>query len=512
MDKHPGWTTSFKNAHLIDAWSTGARCKQTPVSSPIARGHAALASRKKPVGREGMRNPRTGRHWRRVLGLALVAALTLTSPAAVLADAGTTNPPATTRPSGTRVTARDLELRIAPTLTSDSITVIPEGSTVTLTGDLDAQFAKITYGDASGWVEAEFLLEGVSGASEPTPAPTGFRTVSEDVNLRAEPSSAGDVLTVLTANTTVRVTGATSGDYTEVTSGDVTGWVASAYLQSSSTGTVTPVPSATSTVGAADNPTVAPTAVPTEAVATTETALPTATTVATETPAPTSTAVEPTPTQDLGVSTIPPTTSATETVTPEPTTTTTATETAAATEPVTPTSAATEPPASGNSLVVWPVKGGTWQVSQGYNGSSHQNNNDLWQYLDSFDLVPVNGEAAGQSVYSPVNGTIKWFDPSTGGIAIDMGGGLAFAMFHMDIDSGLREGQQVTQGQYLGIIAYPGSVNSGFPHLHITVWSTDDGGNWDRHAIPFTGNVAISGTEFPSNGSSQQYTGFTFNP
>ncbi|MGB3304581.1 MAG: SH3 domain-containing protein [Thermomicrobiales bacterium] len=457
-----------------------------------------------------MRNPRTGRHWRRVLGLALVAVLTLTSPAVALADAGTTNPPATARPSGTRVTARDLELRIAPTLTSDIITVIPEGSTVTLTGDLDAQFAKITYGDASGWVEAEFLLEGVSGTTAPTPAPTGFRTVSEDVNLRAEPSATGNVLTVLNAGTTVRVTGAVSGDYTEVTSRDVTGWVASPYLRSSSAGTVTPVPTATSTVGAADNPTVAPTVPAT----TTETTVPTetATTVATETPAPTSTAVEPTPTatQDLGVSTIPPTASATETVPPEPTAT--ATGTVAATQPVTPTAAATEPPSSGNSLVVWPVKGGTWQVSQGYNGSSHQNNNDLWQYLDSFDLIPVNGEAAGQSVYSPVNGTIKWFDPSTGGIAIDMGGGLAFAMFHMDVDSGLREGQQVTQGQYLGIIAYPGSVNGGFPHLHITVWSTDDGGNWDRHAIPFTGNVAISGNEFPADGSSQQYTGYTFTP
>jgi hypothetical protein len=49
-------------------------------------------------------------------------------------------------------------------------------------------------------------------------------------------------------------------------------------------------------------------------------------------------------------------------------------------------------------------------------------------------------------------------------------------------------------------------------HIHLTLWQTNDGGNWDRHATPFSGDFAISGNSFPANGSSFQWSGFEFNP
>jgi uncharacterized protein YraI len=169
--------------------------------------------------------------------------------------------------------------------------------------------------------------------------------------------------------------------------------------------------------------------------------------------------------------------------------------------------------ATPSDLIEWPIRGGTWSVLQGYNGSSHQNRIDLWQYKYSLDLVYEDGETGGQPVYSPVNGTVRWYDESTGGVSIDMGNGYAFAMFHVIFDAGIPEGATVSQGEYLGYIAYPGDgANGGTPHLHIAVWETDDGGNWSRRAVPFVGSLGLSGVTFPDNGESYDHTGATVNP
>lgn len=180
-----------------------------------------------------------------------------------------------------------------------------------------------------------------------------------------------------------------------------------------------------------------------------------------------------------------------------------------------PTQAPTEPPAdipSGSGSIVWPVSGGEWRFLQGYNGSSHYDSG-LWQYADSIDLVRSDGSTAGQPVYSPVNGTIRWFDASTGGISIDMGDGYAFAMFHAYYDPGLRVGDTVTQGQYVGTIApaYQAAAGSS-PHLHIALWSTTDGGNWSRVSEPFVGQNAISGEEYYNTGVPFEHTGTIIYP
>lgn len=508
-----------------------------------------------------MRNPRTGSRWQRVLGLALVLTLTLITPVSVSADAGTSGPgtpPASgngsTQPTGTRVTSQAVNLRTSASTDSFVITIIPQGSTITLTGNLNGEFAEIKFGDASGWVEAEFLLEGTAGTETPVPTPVDLtsRTLSKDTNLRTAPDLESDIVAVLTAGETVNVTGDINGEFAKVTSTNGAGWVAAQFLLETVPSTVTPpvtvtttatavgtegpvstpTPIGTQTPGATETPPVTPPVneTPTQVVTVTATAdvtdTPPATPPANETP--TQVVTETATVDVMATATVAPTQGPTEgmTETPGPTVTVpvetitivptqTAPSQPTETPAMTPTSGAGETPTapSGNSLVVWPIKGGSWTISQGYNGSSHQNNNDLWQYLYSFDIVPTNGEAAGQSVYSPVNGTIRWFDPSTGGISIDMGGGLAFAMFHMDVDGGLQVGDQLTQGQFVGTIAAPGGGgNGGFPHLHITAWSTSDGGNYSRQAIPFTGSVAISGKEFPADGSSQQYTGVEFTP
>lgn len=163
--------------------------------------------------------------------------------------------------------------------------------------------------------------------------------------------------------------------------------------------------------------------------------------------------------------------------------------------------------------IIWPVSGGEWSIMQGYNGSSHQNQDDLWQYYYSLDLVRNDGGTAGQTVISPVNGTVRWTDPGSGGMSIDMGDGHAVAMFHVAFDGSLQAGTQVSQGQAIGSISGPGGPGfAGTPHLHFTLWTSDDNGNWDRDAEPFVGKYAISGMAFPDTGGRSQHSGTTFYP
>ncbi len=165
------------------------------------------------------------------------------------------------------------------------------------------------------------------------------------------------------------------------------------------------------------------------------------------------------------------------------------------------------------SLIAWPFasSSGPWYVTQGYNGPwSQWNANASYQYLYSLDLrrVESSGYTAGQAVLSPVTGTIRWIDWSTGGMSIDLGNGYAVAYFHTYIARGLAAGQRVTQGRYLGTLAEPwDAANGGVSHLHLTLWRTNDRGNWDRHAVPFSGAFAIEGVDLPDIGGVDQHLG-----
>jgi uncharacterized protein YgiM (DUF1202 family) len=154
--------------------------------------------------------------------------------------------------------------------------------------------------------------------------------------------------------------------------------------------------------------------------------------------------------------------------------------------------------------IVWPVNGGAWSVMQGYNGSSHVNRDAQWQYAYALDIVREDGETAGVPVTSPVNGVVRWTDPGSGGLSIDLGNGHAVAMFHVTLDGALAAGKTLRQGDPVGSISGPGGMGfSGMPHLHLALWQTDDGGNWDRAAVPFTGQFSIEGSDFPDVGGGQ---------
>ena len=177
-------------------------------------------------------------------------------------------------------------------------------------------------------------------------------------------------------------------------------------------------------------------------------------------------------------------------------------------------------------MIRLPFRTGTsWMVSQGYNtspvdGGSHWNcdpdtlRDDVsrstscragWQYKYSLDLRRPSGSSVGEPVISPVDGTIRWIDEAKGGMSINMGNGYAVAFFHATLNPGIAAGQPVKTGQPLGTVAPAGEAgNGGSPHIHLTVWQTDDGGNWSRNPRPFTGDLAVDGYDLPDLGASER--------
>ncbi len=395
-----------------------------------------------------------------------------------------TLPPA----SGTTTVTSALNLRSGPSTSDPVISVMPAGATVTLTGESAIGFLGVTYNGRTGWAYATFLS--TSGATPPpTPEPspgTGTATVTNSLNLRAGPSTADAVIAVMPAGSTVTLTGNSSNGFLSVSFNGREGWAYATYLD---------------TDGGTDPP---PTTPPSSG---------------------TGTAVA---TAAVNLRAGPSTSDAVIAVIPSGGTVTVTGSAQNGFYPVTYAgrsgwaygaylsiggSGTTPPPGGGGSGIVWPLaSGAAWNIIQGYNGGTHQNRDALAQYYYAFDLARVDGNTAGQSVLSPVSGTIRWTHAPSGGIAINMGNGYAVAMFHATFLSSLTAGQTVSQGQYLGTISGPGGNGYAVvPHLEMDVWRTSDGG-LSRSSVPFTGINAISGTAFPDIGGYNQYYGTVFYP
>lgn len=436
-------------------------------------------------------------------------------------------------PAGTAYATADLNLRTGPGPEDPILLVVPAGAPLSTTGEAANGYLGVAYDGQSGWADGAYLGTGAPAndpglqeltvaqpaapaettaaapsdsavpVADPAAAPAGTSaSVIGLVNLRGGPSEADAVLRVLPTGSPVTVTGAESSGFLPVWYNGTAGWIATQFIDSS--GLTTPSPA---------QPAAAP-------AATGETAAPAGARIVAQ---PVNLRAEPAAASPV-IAAIPGGTELTPLAGPEAgfyqvsyngltgwVSGAYLGETGVPADGQ-PTSAyapgpGLEPDAGGSGLI-WPVAGGSWTIMQGYNGSSHQNQSSNWQYYYSLDLVRSDGGTAGAVVLAPTAGTVRWLDPSSGGISIDIGNGHAIAMFHVSVDPGLRDGTPVQQGQAIGHISGPGEAGfAGTPHLHVSLWQTSDGGNWSRSAAPFTGPYAIAGQEFPDIGGSNQHRG-----
>lgn len=347
-----------------------------------------------------------------------------------------------------------------------------------------------------------------TGASEPLvtalPVPLGPTVTNADVNLRAEPSTEAEVLTVLPPGSAIEVMGAPTGAFTPVAANGVSGWVATEYVARAES--AAPPMLAAPTIGA--DAQVGHPATTTDLVnlragpsygdpvlATIPAGIEIAATGAIEAgffPVWYQGQVgwvasdylafgvtDPAPPELLG-------------------------EEVATDAPV-----LTVPEAAAPAMragLIWPFLGGGWEVIQGYNNGTHTNRSSFANYQYSLDLARTDGATAGQPIYAPASGTVEWVDGGSGGILIDMGNGYGIAMFHLTVDPSIGSGDSIQQGQAIGSISGPGGPGyAGTPHVDLTLWQLAGGGT--HVSTPYTGQFAISGQDFPDLGGGNQHMG-----
>jgi murein DD-endopeptidase MepM/ murein hydrolase activator NlpD len=158
---------------------------------------------------------------------------------------------------------------------------------------------------------------------------------------------------------------------------------------------------------------------------------------------------------------------------------------------------------------MWPFAGGEWEVVQGYNGATHNNRGGFAQYHYALDWARVDGDTAGQPVYAPVSGTIQWADRGSGGLMIDAGNGYGVAVLHVTVE-GVSRGDRVERGQRIGTISGPGGDGyMSMAHIEINAWRLNGNGH---ESVPFVGQNAIAGQEFPDVGGGNQHMGARVTP
>lgn len=145
-----------------------------------------------------------------------------------------------------------VNLREAPSREAVVLTMVPQSSEIELTGETADGYLRATYEGLTGWIDATYVLvpddaavaSGVLEQAQPATArpqavaaatsgdkPVGSMTViGTNLNLRGAPSRGGEVLDVIPAGTTVRLTGEEQDGYLGASFGGKDGWVDAAYI------------------------------------------------------------------------------------------------------------------------------------------------------------------------------------------------------------------------------------------------------------------------------------------
>jgi len=139
--------------------------------------------------------------------------------------------------------------------------------------------------------------------------------------------------------------------------------------------------------------------------------------------------------------------------------------------------------ATGNILPPFDI-GQTCNICQGYNGPVSHTGNSLY----GLDLTGArcDNSAAGRNVRASVDGTVSYYQGSTGTLCINIAGGRSYALTH--IDSSITSGS-VTAGQVVGTVASAGNRgNSNLAHLHFQIWGGQRTATTAQssHSIPHT--------------------------
>lgn len=161
-----------------------------------------------------------------------------------------TDTPITTGLAATRPTVANVNLRTAPTLTSEILKVVKKGANVSVTGRKSGDFTEVKVDGAVRWLYTKYVSQTTSpggGGSDPGTTPTPDPTIANVIttttlSLRKSASESAALVTNLGPDTTVGLTGKHSGSYSEVVVDGQTGWVLTGYLKPAASGPTVTLP------------------------------------------------------------------------------------------------------------------------------------------------------------------------------------------------------------------------------------------------------------------------------
>ena len=147
---------------------------------------------------------------------------------------GATLPGGTT--AQTRVTTTAVNLRKGPGLSYGKIKVLPQSTTVTLTGKAARGYTEVTQGSSTGWIATQYLRQ-PSGL----PPVTGTRVATADLLIRTTSGADYKVVGEIAKGKTVSITGTTQNGRAQIIYANAIRWVTAKYLSTPvSTGPVAP--------------------------------------------------------------------------------------------------------------------------------------------------------------------------------------------------------------------------------------------------------------------------------
>lgn len=150
-----------------------------------------------------------------------------------------------------------LKLRQLPDTSSATLTTMPYGAVVTVTGESVNSFYAVSYEELNGYASAQYLTFGAD-APQPTAEPTrvpeashpvtgriGTVTAPSGLNLRADSSQYANILATLGYGVQVTVTGERVSGFYPVRVGTLSGYVSADYIRFDTEAAATAAPTAT---------------------------------------------------------------------------------------------------------------------------------------------------------------------------------------------------------------------------------------------------------------------------
>lgn len=145
-----------------------------------------------------------------------------------------------------------LNLRSGPSTGNSIITVMPGGTTVSLTGEASGGFLGVVYNGTSGWAFGDYLRTGGSAPAPSQPsAPAnpgvgdtvvGTMVTTASLNMRSGASTSNTIITTIPSGATVDIMGSASGSWYPVRYAGNKGWSHGDWLTTGADSTPAPAP------------------------------------------------------------------------------------------------------------------------------------------------------------------------------------------------------------------------------------------------------------------------------